>query len=522
MDIKRATTGTKVVPLPHECKPISPSLDENGAYLRQEFANTTDVVFREFYMDKIRCLAVWVDGLTNNRVSHDLFRALMLEMPRGEVKKIPAPELTDYINQHLLPFYATMRVVDIIELRRWILMAKMVLLVDGSPVGLMLDAETPPTRTIAEPINESVVMGPRDAFVESLRLNTALIRGRLGDAKLKSENYILGRRSNTLVTLMFIEDVARPEIVQEVRSRLARVDIDGVLDSSYVKELIQDRALSLFPLMKSTERPDKVVADLLEGRFALIVEGSPQVLTAPTVFIEFMQTAEDYYENPIVTGAMRALRYLSLFIAISLPGFYVAITTFHQEMIPIPLVFTIAGARETVPFPAYFDALFMLIIFELLWEAGIRLPRVVGGAVSIVGALILGQAAVQAGFVSPALVIVIAATAISNFALGAGYELASGIRLIRLVILTAAGLLGFYGIGLSLLGLLVYMAGLKSFGVPYMEPWMPLIPQELKDVAYRAPWWSMNSRPSLIAGKDLIRSNTPPPGPPGGSDEFQE
>lgn len=458
-------------------------------------------------MGKTRCLASWVDGVINNRVSHDLFRSLMLDAPQDVISKIPDRDLIDYLNQHLIPFYATARVTDLVEIRRWILMAKMILLVDGCPIGLMLDAESPPVRSISESINESVVMGPRDSFVESLRMNTALIRGRLGDANLKSENYILGRRSNTLVTLMYIEGVARPEPLQEARRRISRVDIDGLLDSSYLKSFIQDRPYTLFPLMKSTERPDKVVADLLEGRFAIIVEGSPQVLTAPSVFVEFVQAAEDYYQNPLVVWAIRSLRYLALFISLTLPAIYVALTTYHQEMIPIPLIFSIAGARETVPFPAYIDALLLLLIFELLWEAGIRLPRVVGGAVSIVGALILGQAAVQAGLVSPTLVIVVAGTAIANFSMGSGYELASAIRLIRVIMLTCGAILGFYGIVLALLALMLHLAGLRSFGVPYSEPWMPLVFSEMRDALYLSPRWALKQRPSLIAGDEVKREN---------------
>ena len=272
-----------------------------------------------------------------------------------------------------------------VELRRWILMHKLVLLMDGSPTGLVLDAEATPLRGISEPTLEAVVSGPRDAFVESLRINTALIRARLGDARLKSENFILGRRSNTLVTVMYVEDVARPEIIEEVRKRMGRIDTDAILDVYDIKEFIHDRRLTLFPLMKETERPDKVAADLLEGRFAVIVDGSPQVLTAPSVLVEFFQSAEDYYINPIITTFLRILRYIGLFIACTGLGLYVAVTTFDQEMLPIPLVFSVAGARETVPFPAFFESLLMLVVFELLVEAGIRLPQVVGGAVNIVG-----------------------------------------------------------------------------------------------------------------------------------------
>lgn len=515
----RASTGPKQVPLPVDFRKISSSLSENEAYLRQEFADISDITFRSFYADGIKLLAVWLDGLINSRVSHDIFHALMLDIPRQELREAPAGKLTEYLNQRFLPFYDTAQVTDLVELKRWVLMSKLVLLVEGCPEGLMVDAENTPKRPISEPVIESSVAGPHDSFVENIRVNTALIRSRLGDAMLKSEEYIVGRRTNTLVTLMYVADIANPKIVEEVRRRISRIDIDGVIDSSYIKELIQDRAYTVFPLMKSTERPDKVVADLLEGRFALIVDGSPQVLVAPSLFMEFLQTAEDYYLNPVAIWLIRLLRHLSIFVATNVPGIYVAMTTFHQEMIPIPLVFSIAGARETVPFPAYLDALFLLIIFELLWESSIRLPRVVSAAINIVGALILGQAAVQSNLVSPSLVIVITSTAIANFTLGSGYELALAIRVVRLVIMTAAAVLGFYGIALVSIAFLIHLASLRSFGVPYFEPYAPLRLSEFKDVVYRAPQWDVNARPAYIAGEDTTRANTPRPGPtpPGNS-----
>ncbi len=511
---KIESSGPRKVPPPHNFKEISGSLADNEAYLRQEFTDISDIVFRHFYAGEVKILAVWFDGLINIRVSQDIFRALMLEIPDEQLSEAPKGKRTGIINLRLLPFYETRQVTDLAEIKRWILLSKLILLVDGCPSGLMVDAEERPQRSVAEPTVEPTVLGPHEGFVENLRVNTALIRGRLGDAMLKSEDYIIGRRTNTPVTLMYVKDIANPLIVEEARRRIGRIDTDGILDSAYIKEMIQDRVFTLFPLMKSTERPDIVVADLLEGRFALVVDGSPQVLTAPSLFIEFLQACDDYYINPMVAWFVRALRYLAIFIATNLAGIYVALITFHQEMIPVPLVFTIAGTREMVPFPAYFDALFLLIVFELLWESSIRLPRIVGAAINIVGALILGEAAVQSGLVSPTLVIVIAISAVANFALGSGYDLALAVRVIRLTILTAGGVLGFYGIALVSLFFLLHMAGLRSFGVPYFEPLAPMILREMKDTVYRTPRWDFNARPALIAGKDTTRDNTPAPAPP--------
>lgn len=496
------------MPLPHDFKSISPDLKQVEAYFREVFSRTTDIVFREFYLGDIRCLAIWIDGLTNIRISHDLFRALMLDVDPHSLRGVPPQERIKFINHHLLPFYATIQVEDLIELQRWIMLSKLVLLIDGCPMGLVLDAEATPIRSITEPVLESVVMGPRDAFVESMRVNTALIRSHLGDTRLKSELFIIGRRSTTTVTLMYIEDIANPDVIAEVRKRLAHIDIDAILGSSVIIDLIQDKPYSLFPLMKKTERPDKVVADLLEGRFAIITDNTPMVVTAPSVFVEFMQTAEDYYVNPIISGMIVLLRYMALVISTSFPAIYVAIAAYHAELIPIPLVFSVAGARETVPFPSFVEALLIMIIFELLVEAGIRLPRVVGGAVNIVGALILGQAAVQAGLVSPFLVIIIAATAISNFVLGSGYQLMQAVRVIRFVALVAAQVLGLYGITLVFLWLLIYMAGLSSFGVPYLYPLAPWNTKEIVNAITRPNWLYIDRRPDLIATGDKERNKS--------------
>lgn len=511
---KISSSGPRQVPKPHVYREISISLAENESYLRQEFADVSDIIFKKFFSGEIELLAVWFDGMINNRVSHDIFRALMLDMPKGQLLDVPYKKRTEFLNQHFLPFYDTLQVTDLVEIKRWILMSKLVLLVEGCPVGLMVDAENAPQRPISEPVIEPSVVGPHDSFIENIRVNTALIRSRLSDAMLKSENFIIGRRSNTLVTLMYIADIANPKIVEEARRRISRIDIDAIIDSSYIKELIQDRAYTLFPIMKSTERPDRVVADLLEGRFAIVVDGSPQVLVAPSLFMEFLQAADDYYKNPITVWFIRILRHLSIFISTNLPGIYVALISFHHEMIPIPLVFSVAGARALVPFPAYFESLFLLIVFELLWESSIRLPRVVGAAINIVGALILGQAAVQSNLVSPTLVIVIAISAVANFTLGSGYELALAVRVIRLALLTAGGVLGFYGLALTSLAFLIHMASLRSFGVPYFAPWAPLKLKEIKDTFYRSPWWDVEDRPALIAGDDITRIKTPPPSPP--------
>jgi spore germination protein KA len=310
----------------------------------------------------------------------------------------------------------------------------------------------------------------------------------------------IGSVSKTDVSIVYIKGIAKDEIVKEIRSRLDRIEIDSILESGYIEQLIEDQSMTTFPTLYHTERPDMVAGNLLEGRVAIVVNGTPFVLLAPTVFIQFFQSVEDYYGRADIATALRFLRILIFFISIIGPASYIAGTTFHQEMIPTQLLIAIAAQRETVPFPAFIEALIMEVAFEILREAGVRMPRAVGSAISIVGALVIGQAAVQAGIVSPAMVIVVAITAIANFATPA-FAIAISARLLRFIFMVAAATFGFYGIMLGILLLAVHLTSIRSFGVPYLAPMAPLIPANLGDTIVRLPMWAQKTRPKLIASK---------------------
>ena len=273
------------MPFPHEFLEISPNLAENEKFLRQSFEKTTDIVFREFYLGEIRCLAVWVDGLINNRISHDLFRALMLDVLPDRLKQVPAHERLDYVNNHYLPFYATLRVVDMIELRRWVLMHKLILMMDGSPIGLVLDAEATPMRGITEPTLESVVYGPRDAFVESLRINTALIRAGWG-CKAEIRKLHIGSPLQYPGPLMYVEDLARPDVIEEVRNRMKRIDTDAIWDVYQIKECIHDQRWAFFH--DETNRAAGQGGGRPFGRKVCHTgRRQSQALTAPSILVSF-------------------------------------------------------------------------------------------------------------------------------------------------------------------------------------------------------------------------------------------
>ncbi|WP_324715308.1 spore germination protein [Carboxydochorda subterranea] len=382
------------------------------------------------------------------------------------------------------------------------------ILVDPEERLWAADTAARPGRVVEEPDAESGVRVPREGFNEQIGSSMALIRSRLRHPGLRFEEKRVGSRTATRVALVYIEDLINPAILDTVRSRLGRIQIDGVLESGYIEEFIEDQPFSPFPQTLRTERPDVVVGNLLEGHFAILVDGSPFALVGPVVLTQLLGVSEDYYERAVLSVGMRGLRFLALIISLVLPGLYVALLTYHQELLPTHLFLSIAAAREGVPFPAIAEALIMEVQFEILREAGLRLPRVVGPAISIVGALVLGQAAISANLVSPAMVIVVAMTAIASFATPV-FSLALAARVTRFVFTMSGALLGLFGMQAVAVLLLVHLCALRSFGVPYLAPVAPLHLQDWKDVGLRLPWWAMRRRPGWLMPKELMRSRLP-------------
>jgi spore germination protein KA/spore germination protein len=330
------------------------------------------------------------------------------------------------------------------------------------------------------------------------------LRRKIRTPKLKMKPLTVGRESNTSLVICYMDDIVDPTLVEEVEQRLKKVDIDAILESGYIEELIQDSTLSPFPQIQYTERPDSVAAAILQGRVAILVDGTPMVLLVPFVFWEFLQANEDYYERFHIATLIRWLRFVFLLLSLTTPAFYVAILSFHQDMLPTSLMLSIAAAREAIPFPAIIEALIMEVTFEALREAGIRLPKAVGSAVSILGALVVGQAAVQAGIVSAPVVIVVSITGIASFTIPR-YNGAIAVRMLRFPIMIAASIFGILGILASLLLMVGHLSNLRSFGVPYLSPIGPLSSQDLKDVFVRAPWPYLGDRPAYLSVQDTKR-----------------
>ncbi|GIO43940.1 spore germination protein [Paenibacillus apis] len=379
-----------------------------------------------------------------------------------------------------------------------------VVLLDGCAQPLMAALHKWEQRSIEEPAAEPTIRGARDGFTESMQTNMTLIRRRLATPDLKVEAISTGRVTKTDIMLVYLESIIMPGLREEARQRISRIDIDAIVESGCLEELICDNAFSVFPQLINTERPDRVVTALLEGRLAIVVDNTPFVLIAPSTFADSLHAAEDDYQNYLFASFARLLRFFLSLCALLLPSLYISLITFHQEMMPSDLLLGIAASREAVPFPTLVEALLMEITFEGLREAGIRLPKPVGQAVSIVGALVIGQAAVQAGIVSATLVIIVSFTGIASFIFPI-YSQGLAFRLLRFPMMLLAAVLGLYGIFLGLLLLLIHLMKLRSFGVPYFAPIMPFHPEGTLISLLRLPKWAVKSRPVETAKRNRKR-----------------
>jgi len=379
--------------------------------------------------------------------------------------------------------------------------------IDGCEKVVVVATRGFPNRGIQSAETEVVVQGPREAFSEVMRFNTALIRRRIRDNNLVVKQSKMGIRSLTDIAVVYMKDITRPEVLAEVECRLESIEIDGVMDSGSVEQFIEESWLSPFPQVQLTERPDKAAAAILEGRVAVIVDNSPFVIIVPVTMNCLFHASEDYYSRWQVMSLTRFLRFVGAFISVALPGFYLAVALFHPSMIPLLMVNRLSEASQNVPFPAVIEFLLLDTAFELLREAGIRLRSASGGTIGIVGGLIIGQASVEAGLVSPIVVIIVAMTGIATFSIPS-VSLVYGFRLVKYGVLVLSAFLGFFGLIMGLLVTLIHLAGLKSVGFPYLMPFAASElskGEDLKDSLFRFPLFSMKKRPFFANQQESAR-----------------
>ncbi|WP_430144709.1 spore germination protein [Paenibacillus rhizolycopersici] len=485
---------------------VAAHLSNNERVLKQVFSNSSDILFRTVTLPgQPSLLLVYVDGLVNtNMLDQVVLKPMIFEGLPGGVENGGSGSLSDVLTKRLVAVAQVKQVQQIGVIVESILKGDIAMLIDGENQALLVGLQGFEKRAIEEPSAELSVRGPRDGFTEVLRTNTSLIRRRIRSEKLKMESLNLGQFSKTDIVIAYLEGIASESVLKEVRQRLRRIEIDGVLESGYIEEFIEDVPWSPFPQIQNTERPDIVCASLLEGKIVIFVDNTPFVLIAPMTFWTGLQAVEDYYERSMYTSFIRLIRFGLLNISLLLPSLFVSLTTFHQQLVPTSLLISVAAAREGVPLPTVIETLLMEFMFEGLREAGIRLPKPIGSAVSIVGALVIGQAAVQAGIVSASVVIIVATTGIASFAIPR-YNLGTAVRLLRFPMLILAGVLGLYGVITGLFLIVIHLLGLRSFGIPYMTPISPQFPENMKDVWIRAPRWSMHQRPLLSTGGNKQR-----------------
>lgn len=517
---------------------LSDSLDANKEVLKNLFRGgiNNDVVFRTFSINTappVRAMIVYYDGLVST-VTQDqsILQPLMLlaglrphaEAPKEEKEKphfkihrrrperengdrpdkeekkdreiAEAPPILQQVLEALLPGNQVTPASTFADVVAGVMNADTAVLIDGCNQALLVETKNWAHRSVAPPRTEAVIRGPQESFVEHLRTNTSLVRKILRDPALVTEFVKLGKMSSAQAAVMYVDSIASPEIVAEVKRRLQSIRADLVGESGLVEQLIEDNPYGLAPQVLATERPDRVAAALVEGRVAIIIDGNPFALVVPATFFALFQAAEDAYVRFPYGSLLRLIRFLGFLAALLLPGVYVAITTFHPEFIPTDLLLAMTGARERVPFPTIVEILIMEVSFELIREAGIRIPGTVGTTLGIVGALILGQAAVAANIVSPILIVVVAVTALGGFAIP-NYGLALSIRALRFGYIMLAAILGLFGIVVGLFAHVALLASLRSFGVPFLAPLAPVTASS-PDYFWRGPVWEQEVRPDYL------------------------
>lgn len=486
-------------------------LKRNMEIIKDHFVDCEDIIYREFEVGqvlKVKMTLIYIDGLVDSdAISDHIIRSLYLE---EELKSFTEEgfrtTILEGITREGLSASDIGEETHIEKILDTILIGDTILLIDNIDIAIKISTKRYPTRGVEEPKTEAVIRGPRDGFNESLRNNTALVRRRIRDTNLKSKMYKIGRRSKTSVVMMYIEDIVDKNIVVEANNRLNSIDIDVVLDSSILENLIEDNYLSPFPQMNNTERPDEVASALYEGRVVLIVDNSPFALILPGTLGTQLQSTEDYYTRWTEATPVRFLRFIAMFLTLLSPALYVAITAFHPGLLPTKLIYFIAASRVSVPFPAVIETVIMEGTMELIRESGTRISGPVGTTIGIVGGLIIGQAAVEAGIVSPIIIIVVAISTIASFAIPS-YELSAALRISRFIFIALAGVLGLYGIILGLIVLASHLLKMNSFGTPYMSPYSGLGIKEgdLKDTVLKAPIQYLQRRPGFTSPINKIR-----------------
>lgn len=482
---------------------LSEDLDENIELLSKLFNKVATIITRKIEnknYSNLKYAIMYCEGLINAEIINDnIIKPLIL----SKIKKTKK-NFIDIVEKQIIQVNGIKKVNNVKDIVEAITYGETALFVDGSKEVFLINTQKFNLRAVTEPENEKILMGPREGFTESILFNISMLHRRLRTNDLKVEYKTIGKRSNTKIALCYMNSIIKPEILKELKDRLKKIDIDSVLDSNYLIELIKDNKNSPFRTIGNTERPDAVVGKLLEGRIAIIVDGTPIVLTLPYLFIENFQSSEDYYLGFYYTSFSRITRIIGFFMTCTVPAFYIAIVAFHHEMMPTSLFLNITMERQSVPLPAALEAFIMLFVFEVIRETGVRMPTGIGQTLSIVGALVIGQAAVTAKLVAAPMIIVVGITGITSLL---APKLNASSIVLKFTILVFASMFGLFGFLIAGCFWLIHILNLKSFGVYQVNFLEQGWTKKAKDTFIRMPWANQTNRPFDVANKNNLTRN---------------
>jgi len=492
---------------------IDQSLGRNLAHIEKIYEDSGDIIKRKFFIgDKYNHAAcvLYVDNLANSDlIENAVINRLMINLRQIRPNTTSIREdLLATLTKEGITAPDIREEMDFNKALQAVASGDTALFVDGCEVCLVIASRGFLSRGVPTAETEILVQGSKEAFSESMRTNTMLIRRRIRDKALVVKQTVVGKRSHTDVAIVYNKDIVREDILEELTGRIDDINIDAILDIGYIAQLIEDKWQSPFPGGQVTERPDKAAAAILEGRIAIIADNSPFALIVPSTLNCFFQSPEDYYQRYDIMSLSRILRYIACIIAVTAPGLYLAIALYNPNMFPSEIMYKMAASRMSVPFPALIEFLIMDMAFELLREAGIRLPSALGGTIGIIGGIIIGQAAVEAGIVSPIVVIIVALTGICGFTLPS-ISLVGGIRIAKYILLIGGATFGLFGFWVGVLFILIHLASLKSFGIPYLYPFVSSEANDYSDVRdtiIRPPTFMLNKRSIFAKAGNRIKS----------------
>ena len=470
---KRCTSmkrGGKLLKKLEESRKVSANLRENEKYLRSRLENCSDILIRPMRLGdkhKVDCLMVYIEVAVSNMMLDDSALGKMI----NHFWEISPEDIQEFVKHNSLGIADVKKLENLDESIDAMLAGNAVFFIDGYDKAMKISSKGYPSTGVMEAESEKVLRGSREGFSDSVKSNSALVRKRLRDTRLKVEEYKIGVRSHTLTQVLYMDDLVHEGLLEEVKERLEEFQIDGILDSGMLEQLTEDVWYSPFPQYQTTERPDRAVQEILKGKVVILCDNSPEALILPGNFSSFMESSEDWYHRFEMASFLRILRYLAVIMATVLPGLYLAVIRFHTQILPSALILSFAEAREGVPFSSVVELIFLELAFELIREAGVRVPGSLGNAIGIVGGLVIGQAAVEANLVSPIVVMIVALTALGSMTVP-NEEFAAAFRLVKYGFLILGGYLGIYGIVLGVYLVIGHLAGLISFGIPYLVPFI--------------------------------------------------